>query len=189
MLFHTWPFLVFMLVVLPVYFALRHTKLWIPWLMAASYFFYGWWNPYYLLLVFYATVLDYFLVALMDHCPRAGQKVDVAGRLLHLRFDDWVLKTAFLASAAATVAILAAVWLGPPTLRPALAGLAVIVLLLASGALLSNRRIWLWISLVNNLALLLFFKYGHFAVENLNAVSAWLHWSMKLPEPSTMMPF
>src|SRR3954447_7158565 len=69
MLFHTWPFFLFLLVVLPVFFALRKTRLWIPWLMAASYFFYGWWNPYYLILVFYSTTLDYLLVALMDHCP------------------------------------------------------------------------------------------------------------------------
>src|SRR5687768_6351380 len=68
MLFHTWPFAVFLFVVLPVYFALKKTRLWLPWLMAASYFFYGWWNPYYLLLVVYSTILDYFLVALMDHC-------------------------------------------------------------------------------------------------------------------------
>jgi alginate O-acetyltransferase complex protein AlgI len=189
MLFHTWPFLVFMLVVLPVYYALRNTRWWIPWLMAASYFFYGWWNPYYLLLVFYSTLLDYFLVALMDHCPRAGQNVDVAARLFRLRFDDWVLKTAFLASVAAALAIAAAACLGPRTLRPSLAGLAVIVLLMASGALLSNRRIWLLISLVNNLALLLFFKYGHFAVENLNTLFAWFHWRLALPEPATLMPF
>src|SRR6476660_8687779 len=177
MLFHTWPFLLFMLVVLSVFFVLRRTPFWIPWLMAASYFFYGWWNPYYLLLVFYSTVLDYSLVTLMDHCPHAGQKVDVAARLFRLRFNDWVLKTAFLASVAATVAILLAAWRGPTTLRPALAGLAVIVLLMGLGALLSNRRIWLLISLINNLALLLFFKYGHFAVENLNVVFSWLHWS------------
>ena len=189
MLFHTWPFLVFMLVVLPVFYALRKTRWWIPWLMAASYFFYGWWNPYYLLLVFYSTVLDFFLVALMDHCPRVGEKVDVRGRLFHLRFDDWVLKTAFLASAAVTAAILALALGGPPTLRPALAGLAVICLLMTLGALLGNRRIWLLISLVNNLALLLFFKYGHFAVENLNGLFAWFHWTLKLPPPSTLMPF
>ena len=60
---------------------------------------------------------------------------------------------------------------------------------MALGALLSSRRIWLLISLVNNLALLLFFKYGHFAVENLNAVFAWLHCRLKLPDPSTLMPF
>ena len=58
-----------MLVVLPVFFALRQTPLWIPWLLAASYFFYAWWNPLYLLLVVYSTALDYLLVTFMDHCP------------------------------------------------------------------------------------------------------------------------
>ena len=52
MLFHTWTFLLFLAVVLPVLFALRNTRLWIPWLLIASYTFYGWWNPYYLILVF-----------------------------------------------------------------------------------------------------------------------------------------
>ena len=116
MLFHTWPFLVFLLIVLPVFFALRKTRLWMPWLMAASYFFYGWWNPYYLLLVVYSTLLDYSLVALMDHCPRAEQNVDVAARLLRLRFDDGVLKAAFLAAVTAVTALLAAAldWPGDP---------------------------------------------------------------------------
>ena len=79
-------------------FALRKTRLWLPWLTLASYFFYGWWNPYYLLLVMYSTLLDFGLVALMDHCPRHGEKVDVIGRLTRLRFDDRVLKVAFLGS-------------------------------------------------------------------------------------------
>ncbi len=189
MLFHTWPFLIFLLVVLPVFFALRQTRLWIPWLMAASYFFYGWWNPYYLLLVVYSTALDFFLVALMDHCPLGGQKVDVAARVTRLQFGDTALRLAYLVSAAATLAILGAALGGPPSLRPALLFLGVVFLLMALGALFSNRRIWLLISLVNNLALLLFFKYGHFAVENLNTVFAWLHWGFKLKEPSTLMPF
>src|SRR5512143_1828214 len=75
MLFHTWPFLVFLLVVLPVFFALRKTRLWLPWLTIASYFFYGWWNPYYLFLVLYSTLLDFFLVAFMDHCPRRAPAI------------------------------------------------------------------------------------------------------------------
>src|SRR3954463_4107609 len=79
MLFHTWTFFIFMAVVLPVFLALRHTRLWIPWLLLASYFFYGWWNPYYLILVVYSTALDYLLVALMDHCPRAGARPSPAG--------------------------------------------------------------------------------------------------------------
>ena len=72
MLFHTWPFFVFLAIVLPGFFALRKTRLWLPWLTLASYFFYGWWNPYYLFLVVYSTLLDFGLVALMDHCPRDG---------------------------------------------------------------------------------------------------------------------
>ncbi|HEY3864078.1 MAG TPA: MBOAT family O-acyltransferase [Verrucomicrobiae bacterium] len=175
MLFHTWPFLIFMLIVLPVFYALRGTNWWIPWLMAASYFFYGWWNPYYLLLVLYSTVLDYFLVTLMDHCPREGPPSPP--------FVDPALKRAFLVSSGAAVAIAAAACFGPPALRPALAGLALIFLLMAAGAFLRNRRIWLLISLVNNLALLLFFKYGRFVAANLNAILPW-----HLPDPSTLMP-
>src|SRR5205809_7570122 len=116
MLFHTWPFLLFLSVVLPVFFALRKTRLWLPWLTVASYFFYGWWNPYYLFLVLYSTVLDFCLVALMDHCPRAGQKVDVVARLTQLRFDDHVLKFAFIGATSAAAGILGMALLGPKPL-------------------------------------------------------------------------
>ncbi len=189
MLFHTWPFLVFLAIVLPVFFALRKTRLWIPWLMVASYFFYGWWNPYYLLLVAYSTTLDYFLAAFMDHCPRQGQKADVFVRLTRLQFNDLVLKAAFLISTLLTVAVFGLAVAGPETLRPTMVLLGLICLLMALGALLSSRKIWLLISLVNNLALLLFFKYAHFVVENLNALLAWGHVAARLPDPSTLMPF
>src|SRR5213083_3077300 len=126
MLFHTWPFLLFLLIVLPVFFALRNTRLWLPWLTLASYFFYGWWNPYYLLLVVYSTVLDFCLVALMDHCPRAGQKIDVIERLTRLRFDNRVLKVAFVVSTIATLGSLTTAWVGPQTLRPTTVALSLI---------------------------------------------------------------
>ena len=189
MLFHTWPFLIFLLVVLPVFFLLRKTRLWIPWLMAASYFFYGWWNPYYLLLVLYSTALDYSLVTLMDHCPLGDRRVDVGARLTRLQFDDGLLRAAFIAAVIATIGTFLTALLGPSTLRPTMALLGVIFLLMALGSLLSSRRIWLLISLVNNLALLLFFKYARFVAENINALFSWLHWGVHLPDPSTLMPF
>src|SRR5215470_6332894 len=105
MLFHTWPFLIFLLIVVPVYFALRKTQLWLPWLTIASYFFYGWWNPYYLFLVLYSTLLDFCLVAFMDHCPQDGANVKVLARLTRLNFEDKVLKGAFVSCAAATLGI------------------------------------------------------------------------------------
>src|SRR5436190_6063854 len=189
MLFHTWTFLVFVLVVLPVFFALRKTSLWLPWLTIASYFFYGWWNPYYLFLVLYSTLLDFFLVALMDHCPSEFQKIDIMGRLTRLQFGDRALKAAFIAAAVTTICLLGMAILGPKTARSAMDALTFIVLLMALGALYSSRRIWLLISLVNNLALLLFFKYARFVTENLNAVLGWLHLPAKLSDPSTLMPF
>jgi D-alanyl-lipoteichoic acid acyltransferase DltB (MBOAT superfamily) len=189
MLFHTWPFLIFLMVVLPGFFALRKTRLWLPWLTLASYFFYGWWNPYYLLLVMYSTLLDFTLVALMDHCPHTGEKVDVIGRLTRLHFDDWVLKVAFLGSVSATLGTLVLALAGPHTLRPTMAGLGVLVLLMGLGALYSSRKIWLLISLVNNLALLLFFKYARFVAENLNAIFSAVHLHVKLTDPSALMPF
>jgi alginate O-acetyltransferase complex protein AlgI len=66
MLFHTWTFLFFFLVVFAGYLALRPTRLWTSWLLLASYVFYGWWNPFYLLLIVYSTVLDFGVVSMMD---------------------------------------------------------------------------------------------------------------------------
>jgi len=189
MLFHTWPFLVFLLVVLPVFFLLRKTRLWLPWLTAASYFFYGWWNPYFLFLVLYLTLLDFFLVALMDRCPPEESPAAVRTRRLRLQFDDRTLKISFVAFALTAAGILGVALAGPTTLRPAMAGLGLIVSLLALGTLFSSRGLWLAIGIVNTLAPLLFFKYARFAVENLNSVLAWLQVAMKLPDPSALMPF
>src|SRR3954454_25411716 len=103
MLFHTWTFLLFMAVVVPVLFALRRTRFWIPWLLAASYCFYGWWNPYYLILVFYSTLLDFILVALMDHSPMERKRFNWRNRLTHLDFDDSLMRLAFLVTGIGTL--------------------------------------------------------------------------------------
>ncbi|HZL34376.1 MAG TPA: MBOAT family O-acyltransferase [Tepidisphaeraceae bacterium] len=207
MLFHTWPFFIFMLVVLPVFYSLRRTPLWVPWLLTASYFFYAWWNPYYLLLVVYSTALDYLLVTFMDHCPiqlrDEGQR-DIgkskAGESTSRALDyearpprpakprDPVLRSAFLISAVLTVLLIAGGLFGPPTLRPTLLVLSALVVLMAVGAGLASRRVWLFISIVNNLTLLLFFKYARFVEENLNQVLAWMHAGVRIPDPSTLMP-
>ncbi len=189
MLFHTWPFLLFMLVVLPVFYALRRTRLWIPWLLAASYFFYGWWNPYYLILVVYSTLLDYMLVTLMDHSRRPARYINITARLFRLDFDDQVLKAAFLVSGTLALALVGTAVLGPVTLRPTLIAFGTLVLLMAIGSLLGSRRMWLFISLFNNLALLLFFKYAGFVVANLNLAFDAMHLGIELPAPATLMPY
>jgi alginate O-acetyltransferase complex protein AlgI len=67
MLFHTWVFLVFCLIVFPVYLLVRkNNQLMNFWFMIASYTFYGWWNPWYLLLLFGTSAIDYWMVLLME---------------------------------------------------------------------------------------------------------------------------
>ncbi|MCX6976838.1 MAG: MBOAT family protein [Verrucomicrobia bacterium] len=189
MLFHTWPFAIFLLVVLPVFFALRKTRLWLPWLTAASYFFYGWWNPYYLVLVVYSTLLDYGLVALMDHCPRGGGEGGSERGGLRLRgLKDRVLWGTFVGACLVIALIVGILIWGAKSLQPTLIGGGGLVVLMALGALLGSRKIWLLVSLVNNLALLLFFKYAVFVVENLNGFLSTLKMGMHLAEPASLMP-
>lgn len=187
MLFFKWPFLLFMLVVLPVFFSLRKTRLWIPWLLLASYFFYGWWNPYYLLLVIYSTALDYLLVALMDHCPLTEQPTPIISRIEHGPTDAF-LRAAFAVAAILTILLVCGALFGPTSLRPTFAAFSVLVFLMAAGARLASRRIWLFISIFNNLALLLFFKYARFVVQNLNHVFDSLNVAFRFADPSTLMP-
>ena len=120
MLFHTWTFVLFFLLFYPVYLVLKHTRLKDGWLLAASYVFYGWWNPLYLLLILYSTSVDYLAVVGM--------------------------------------------------------------------ARTRSKRPWLWLSIVNNLGLLGFFKYGDFVVENLNDLLRSLGVPYAIPAPDVLLP-
>jgi len=120
MLFHTWPFALFFLVFSPGYLVLKGTKFRLPWLLAASYFFYACFNPLYLILIGYSTLVDYTVVARMAKSPR--------------------------------------------------------------------RKMWLSVSIVNNIGLLGFFKYAGFITENINALLSSLNVSYAIPEPGFILP-
>ena len=120
MLFHTWPFLVFFVIVYAVYLPLRHTRWYTLWLLAASYVFYGYWNPLFLVLIVWATTVDFFVVRMM-----------AAGK---------------------------------------------------------SKKPLLAISIVNNLAMLSFFKYGRFATENVNALLGQFGLGHQLPLPDWLLP-
>jgi alginate O-acetyltransferase complex protein AlgI len=120
MLFHTWAFVLFFLIVFPIYLALKGTRFRLPWLLAVSYFFYACFNPLYLILIAYSTVLDYIVVSLMEKRGR--------------------------------------------------------------------RKIWLSISIINNLLLLSFFKYAGFITVNLNALLSSLNVPYFLPSPGIFLP-
>jgi len=120
MLFHTWVFVLFFLIVYPIYLALKGTRFRLYWLLAISYFFYACFNPLYLILITYSSVLDYTVVAIMSKRGR--------------------------------------------------------------------RKIWLSISIINNLVLLGFFKYAGFITDNLNALLSSLNVPYILPAPGIFLP-
>ncbi len=70
MLFHSWYFLIFFIIVYITYLPLRGTKAYLYWLLVASYVFYGWWNPFYLVLIAYCTVTNYYAVVLMERTQK-----------------------------------------------------------------------------------------------------------------------
>ena len=168
MLFHTWPFLVFSLIVLPVYFALAANPFLDP--LAAG------------------RIL--LLLRLVEPAvPAAGDLLHAAG--LSARHADGPLPAAGVASRPGAIRSLR---LGTGVHRRDRVWSAVLPrrglprrtfghcaraaspshpgCLMAVGACLASRRVWLLISLINNLALLLFFKYARFVDENLNALFA-----------------
>lgn len=70
MLFHTWHFLIFFIVVYAGYILLKNSRFYLHWLLVASYFFYGWWNPLYLLLIFFCTLANYYAVVMLSRSSR-----------------------------------------------------------------------------------------------------------------------
>jgi D-alanyl-lipoteichoic acid acyltransferase DltB (MBOAT superfamily) len=56
---------IFFIIVYLIYLPLRNTRFYLYWLLAASYLFYGWWNPLYLILIVYSTAINYYAVVLM----------------------------------------------------------------------------------------------------------------------------
>lgn len=92
MFFHTWTFLIFFVITFLGLMLLRKSRFWLHWLLAASYLFYGWWNPFFLLLIVYSTALDYFAVLLMDRTKyrKTWMVLSLSNNLLLLGFFKYI---------------------------------------------------------------------------------------------------
>jgi len=71
MLFHSWSFILFFIVVYAAFSAAKGPIWKRNIILAASFIFYGWWNPLYLLLISWVIAFDYTSVMLME---RTGRK-------------------------------------------------------------------------------------------------------------------
>lgn len=65
MLFNSFQFLVFYLVAVTVFFAMPHRRRWI-FLLCASYYFYMCWNPFYVVIIWAITLMDYAAAIQME---------------------------------------------------------------------------------------------------------------------------
>jgi len=72
MLFQTWSFLIFFAIAYPLYLLIKGTRLRLPFLLATSYVFYAWLDPWYLIPIIYASIVDYLVVAAMARSRRKG---------------------------------------------------------------------------------------------------------------------
>jgi D-alanyl-lipoteichoic acid acyltransferase DltB (MBOAT superfamily) len=120
MLFQSWPFLLFFAVVYTAYRLTRTTKLRLLCLLIASYIFYAWLGPIYLVPLVYASVFDYLVVGWM-----AGSR---------------------------------------------------------------RKKPWLVLSIVNNLGLLVYFKYSAFITENVNALLTSAGIGYAIARPGLLLP-
>jgi D-alanyl-lipoteichoic acid acyltransferase DltB (MBOAT superfamily) len=68
--FHTWTFLPFFLIAYAVYLAVGRSRFAALWVVIVSYVFYGWWNPLYLAIMAYSTLVDYAALACMAKSAR-----------------------------------------------------------------------------------------------------------------------
>jgi alginate O-acetyltransferase complex protein AlgI len=117
MLFHTWIFVAFFAVVYPVYLAVKGTRFREPWLLLASCVFYAWWNPQYLTLVVYATLVDYVLVMLMARTTRPWlRRLCLLGSIGNniLLLSQFKYAAFLIDGANATLGWLGASWVVPP---------------------------------------------------------------------------
>ena len=68
MSFVSTEFVVFAALVIPMFFRMRQSLRWLL-LLSASYCFYAYWQPSYILLILFSTLLDYFVALALDSTP------------------------------------------------------------------------------------------------------------------------
>jgi alginate O-acetyltransferase complex protein AlgI len=177
MLFNSWIFGVFFALFFPIYLLVRRDVFRRNVLLiVASYFFYGWWDPRFLILVAVSTSVD-FMAAL----GAAGQTVSTSER---------VKAGAFLL--AVTVASLAfapagGIWISAVVVAGiGLVGIAMRVIDRAAPE--KRRKYWLLLSLTTNLGILGFFKYFNFFASSLTGVVALMGISIDEVTLSIILP-
>jgi alginate O-acetyltransferase complex protein AlgI len=103
MLFHTFEFWLFFAIVLVGFYSLPYRAGKVL-LLAASYFFYMWWNPRFIALILASTVVDYFLGILLETAPAKWRKpLLIVSLVVNLGFLGFFKYYNFFASSLASL--------------------------------------------------------------------------------------
>jgi alginate O-acetyltransferase complex protein AlgI len=176
MLFNSSVFALFFAAFFPLYLLCRrHVAARNLLLIVASYIFYGWWDPRFLILVAISTAVDY--VAALGAAGKPVRSVDL-------------LKSAAFLGLVTVVSLAFAQedrWL----VAPVLGGMLVIGILIAVIKRLGEQarpKYWLLLSLTTNLGILAFFKYFNFFVGSAAALFSSLGFDPHAPRFSIILP-
>ncbi len=144
-------------------------------LIVASYLFYGWWDPRFLILVAISTSVDYLAALGAAGKPLPGK--DLAKSALFLVI--------------VTIGSLAAArkdwWLAAPVAGGMLFAAIAIIAIKRTPAQ-TRRKYWLLLSLTTNLGILAFFKYFNFFVGSATALLNALGLHGQAPSLSILLP-
>jgi len=176
MLFNSSIFAVFFAAFLPLYLLCRRNVAARNLLLiVASYVFYGWWDPRFLILVAISTAVDYAAalgaagkpVRPSDLVKSAGFLVLVTMASLAFAMDDRWLFLPVAGGMAAIGLYIAVLWRLPPE---------------------TQRKYWLILSLTVNLGILAFFKYFNFFVGSAATLLGDLGLNPNVPHFSIILP-
>lgn len=122
MLFNSFEFLIFFIVVIAIYFSIAHKYRWLL-LLLSSYFFYGYWEIKYLIIIVVSTLIDFYV----------GIKIHESNQQ-------------------------------------------------------SQKKTFLYVSLLSNLSILFVFKYYNFFIDNLSAILKSGGYSYQIPLIEVLLP-
>ena len=180
MLFNSVEFLVFLIVILGIYWALRPSfRAQNVMILAASYLFYGWWDVRFLFLIVISTAIDYLSGLLIDRgvvptTKRIATSCYVLGAGLAFLLPDWSSVEFHMTSLPTLLQDRSFFSENGPWLMLAII-VAVIAVniaipMLQSATERNRRRIALVTSIAANLTILGFFKYFDFFATSLSTV-------------------
>jgi alginate O-acetyltransferase complex protein AlgI len=177
MLFNSGIFALFMAAFLPLfYFCRRRVLARNLLLILASYVFYGWWDPRFLILVAISTSVDY-LAAL----GAAGKAVRAIDRWKSAGFLFAVTVASLAASKPADL------WLAAPVGIGMLVA-AMVIVLIGKARQEAQPKYWLLLSLTTNLGILAFFKYFNFFVGSAAALLGAVGLPVQAPSLAIILP-